>query len=358
MKGLSTHVILIYVTGYVVLGRRHNMTYTIMDVAKRANVSKATVSRVLNDQGGYSEKTKKKVLEVIQELGYQPSAIARGLTNKRTHTIGVLVPNLTSSLVTEFLNGIEAVAHKLGSSVIVCHTESHGIKTMMYLQLLHEKRIDGLILAGTIFREEYYDYIQRMGIPMVLLSTYSEYPVPHVTADDYDAAYTATKYLIQKGHKKIGMISGNKEEWIAGSRLPRIEGFKDALSDHKIAFNENHIVYGGFSFDDGATGLKHLMRQVPGLTAIFTENDEIGIGVLSAAYHLGIKVPKDISVIGMDNINLCKVVTPPLTSVSLSHSEMAEKAANMMFEMIESNKVVTSCILPHEVVERQSVRTL
>lgn len=334
------------------------MTYTIMDVAKRANVSKATVSRVLNDQGGYSERTKRKVLEVIQELGYHPSGIARGLTNKRTHTIGVLVPNLTSSLITEFLNGIEAVAHKVGSSVIVCHTESHGIKTMKYLQLLHEKRIDGLILAGTMFRKEYYDYIKKMGIPMVLLSTYSEYPVPYVTADDHDAAYTATKYLIQKGHKKIGMISGNKEEWIAGSHLPRVEGFKDALSNHNIAFNENHIVYGGFSFDDGSIGLKNLMRQVPDLTAIFAENDELGIGVLSEAYHLGIKVPEDISVIGMDNINLCKVVTPSLTSISLSHGDMAEKAANMMFGMIESNKVEKSCILPHNVVERQSVRSL
>ncbi|RBW68398.1 LacI family DNA-binding transcriptional regulator [Bacillus taeanensis] len=331
------------------------MTYTIMDVAKKANVSKATVSRVLNNQGGYSEKTKKKVLEVIQELEYHPSAIARGLTNKRTHTIGVLVPNLTSSLITEFLNEIEAVAHKVGSSVIVCHTESRGIKTMKYLQLLREKRIDGLILAGTMFKKEYYDYIEKMGIPIVLLSTYPVHPVPYVTASDYDAAYTAAKYLIQKGHNKIGMISGNKEEWIAGSHLPRVEGFKDALSDYKISVNENHIVYGSFSYDDGMTGLKHLIKQVPDLTAIFTENDTLGIGVLSAAYHLGIKVPEDISVIGMDNINLCEVVTPPLTSVSLSHSEMAEKAANMMFEMIESKKVAKSCILPHKIVERQSV---
>lgn len=334
------------------------MTPTIMDVAKRANVSKATVSRVLNDLGGYSEKTKRKVLGVIEELGYHPNAIARGLTNKKTHTIGVLLPNLVSSLATEFLNEIEAVAHKAGSSVIVCHTESQGIKTMKYLQLLHEKRIDGLILASTLVGKEYYEYIKNLGIRTVLLSTVSEHPVPYVTADDHAAAYIATKYLIQKGHKKIGMISGNEEIWIAGGHLPRVEGFKDALSDHKISFNENHIVYGRFSFDYGLTGLTDLMRQVPDLTAIYTENDEIACGVLSAAYQLGIKVPHDISVIGMDNSNLCKMVTPPLTSVSLSHREMAEKAANMIFEMIESNKVETNCIVPHEIVERQSVRSL
>lgn len=115
------------------------MSYTIKDVAKKANVSIATVSRILNGQGGYSEKTKFKVLKVIEELGYQPNAVARGLINKRTHTIGVLFPKLSSSLVTDLLDGIEKAANDNGSSVIVCHTESNGEKTMKYLQLLIEK---------------------------------------------------------------------------------------------------------------------------------------------------------------------------------------------------------------------------
>lgn len=212
-------------------------------------------------------------------------------------------------------------------------------------------------MASTALKKEYYDYIVKMKVPIVLLSAYSDYPVPYVTANDYDAAYTATKYLIQKGHKKIGMISGNKEEWIAGNKIPRIEGFKDALSDHNIFFDDHHIEYGRFSIDDGMTGLSQLIEQIPDLTAIFTENDEIGMGVLSAAYNLGIKVPEDISVIGMDDISLCKFMSPPLTSVSLFHSEMAEKAANMMFEMIESQTEVTNCILGHQIVERQSVRS-
>jgi LacI family transcriptional regulator len=344
-----------YVTGYVDMERGHYMTYTIMDVANRANVSKATVSRVLNEQGGYSEKTKRKVLKIVEELGFHPSAIARGLTNKRTHTIGVLLPNLESSLTSEFLNRIEAVAHKAGSSVIVCHTESQGIKTMKYLQLLHEKRIDGLIIASTLMQKEYYDYINKMEIPMILLSTESDYPIPYITADDFAAGYTATTYLIQKGHKKIGMISGNREGMMAGRRLPRIDGFKDALLEHKLPFDEGHIVYGGFNFESGVEGLTQLLEQIPDLTAIFTENDEIGVGVLSQAYQLGIKVPDDLSVIGIDNTKLCNMVTPPLTSVSLSHGEMAEKATNMMFEMIDSNKIGENCILPHEIIERQSV---
>lgn len=334
------------------------MTITIMDVAKRANVSKATVSRVLNDQGGYSEKTKRKILEIVEELGYHPSAIARGLTNKRTDTIGVLLPNLVSSLTSEFLNRIEAVAHQAGSSVIVCHTESQGIKTMKYLELLHKKRIDGLILASTVMTKEYYDYLNKMEIPVILLSTESDYPIPCITADDYAASYAATSYLIKKGHRKIGMISGNREGMMEEWHLPRIEGFKSALIDHKLPFDEDHIVYGEFNFETGMAGLTQLIEQITDLTAIFAENDEIGIGVLSRAYQLGIKVPDELSVIGIDNTKLCEMVTPPLTSVSLSHSEMAEKAASLIFEMIESNKEATSCMVPHRIVERQSVNTL
>ncbi|GGF28203.1 LacI family transcriptional regulator [Halobacillus andaensis] len=333
------------------------MAYTIRDVAKKANVSTATVSRILNDLGGYSDKTKMKVLDVIQELEYFPSGIARGLTNNRTHTIGVLVPNLTSSLIAEFLTGIESVAHKVGSSIIVCHTESQGIKTMKYLQLLHEKRIDGLIIASTVLKEEYYDYIVKMNVPLVLLSAYSEFPVPYVIANDHQAAYSATKHLIQNGHSKLGMISGNKEEWIAGNTIPRVEGFKRALSDFNIPIDDRCIEYGRFSIEDGVNSLRKLLDRNPDVTAIFAENDEIGIGVLSAAFELGISVPKDISVIGMDDINLCKFMNPPLSSISLSHHEMAEKAAGMIFKMIESGSKVENSILGHQLVERQSVRS-
>ncbi|WP_152658336.1 LacI family DNA-binding transcriptional regulator [Oceanobacillus sp. CFH 90083] len=334
------------------------MTYTIKDVAKRANVSKATVSRILNNQGGYSEKTKKKVLDVIQELEYNPNGVARGLTNKRTNTIGVLVPNLTSSLVTDVLNGIESVAHEKGISVIVCHTEYHGIKTLKYLRLLHEKRVDGLIIASTNLEKEYYEYILKMDVPAVLLSTYSEFPIPYVTADDYNAAYMATEFLIQKGHKNIGMVSGNKEEWLADKYLPRVEGFKRALSDYKISFGENNITYGNFSIEDGLVGLENLVREIPDLTAIFTESDEIGMGVLSGAYKLGINIPEDISVIGMDNINLCQFLCPPLSSVSLSHSKMAEKATSILLGKIYSGLAMDNYILEHYVVERQSVRSI
>jgi LacI family transcriptional regulator len=332
------------------------MSSTIKDVAKRANVSIATVSRIVNNQTGYSEKTKKKVLEAIEELGYQPNAVARGLINRRTHTIGVLFPKLSSTFVTDLLSGIEKASHEAGSSVIVCHTESNGEKTMKYLQLLNEKRIDGIIFTSAPLIEEYYQYIKKMNVPLVLLSTESyAYSVPFVKVNDRHAAYTATQYLIKQGHKNIGMISGNKHDLIAGR--PRIDGFISALQDHNLPFDEKRIVTNqGFSFYDGLDSLKTLLEQSPEITAIFAASDELAIGAISAAYQLGIKVPDELSIIGYDNLSIAEMAIPPLTSVAQPLTEMGEKAANMLFEILNSEKAVESCIMPHQIKERNSVK--
>ncbi|WP_409304223.1 LacI family DNA-binding transcriptional regulator [Peribacillus sp. SCS-155] len=332
------------------------MPYTIKDVAKKANVSIATVSRILNNQTGFSEKTKKKVLQVIEELGYHPNAVARGLVNKRTHTIGVLVPALSSMFVTGVLSGIEKAANEAGSSIIVCHTESKGGKTMNYLQLLNEKRIDGIIFTSEILKDEYYEFISKMGIPMVLLATKSpKHSVPYVKVDDLRAAYTATEYLLKKGHTKIGMISGDEQDIIAG--IPRIEGFKNALEDYGITADDNNIVTSrGFGFFDGVEGSKKLLQQSPDITAIFAASDEIAIGALSSAYQMGIKVPDELSIMGYDNLSLAEMSIPPLTTVAQPLVEMGEKAAKMVFTMLDSDQQVESIIMPHEVVERVSVK--
>nr|WP_059173315.1 LacI family DNA-binding transcriptional regulator [Bacillus sp. FJAT-27445] len=334
------------------------MASTIKDVAKKANVSIATVSRILNGQPGYSVKTKQKVLQVIDELGYQPNAVARGLINKKTHTIGVLFPSLWGSLVTEWLRGIEKAASDGGSSVIVCHTESNGEKTMKYLQLLGEKRVDGIIFASEVLQEEYYQVIKKMKVPLVLLSTKSDsLPVPYVKVDDFQAAYSATEYLIQKGHKSIGMISGNSEDIIAG--IPRIDGFIKAMKDNDIPFNENSIVKTrGFGFDEGKTGMRDLLSQKPDVTAIFAASDEIAIGAISTAYLLGKKVPEEISIIGYDNIDIASMSVPPLTTIHQPFIEMGEIAGKMLLDMMETDQVPDSKIIKHTIIERNSVKEI
>ncbi|WP_174613514.1 LacI family DNA-binding transcriptional regulator [Virgibacillus ihumii] len=334
------------------------MSPTIKDVAKKADVSIATVSRILNDLPGYSENTKNKVLAAIKELNYQPNAIARGLINKKTQTLGVLFPDVSGMLSSEILRGIESKAHELGHSVIVCNTSSNGKKTMKYLQLLKEKQVDGVIFASEEMTEDYYTTLKAMDVPVVLVSTSSyKFPLPYVKVDDRHAAYSATEFLIRKGHTHIGMISGCRQDKIAGE--PRVEGYKQAMKEHDLSVKEDNIASnGGFGFKDGAECFPVLLNRFPEMTALFAASDEIAIGAISMAHQLGIQVPDDLSVIGYDNTKLSEMSIPPLTALAQPLFEMGYKSANTLFQMLRTGKEVGSYILPHTIVERQSVKDL
>lgn len=209
------------------------MNPTIKDVAQKANVSIATVSRVLHNLGGYSDQTKQKVDQTIKELQYQPNAIARGLINKRTQTIGVLFPDVSSTFSSDLLHGIGEFVHDRNYSVMVCNTDQDGKRTLKYLQLLREKQVDGIIFSSEVLKQEYYDMLGSMKVPVVLVSSQTDYAnVPYVKVDDYQAAYDAVHYLITKGHRSIGMISGTKGDPIAGT--PRVEGYRKVLEAHGI----------------------------------------------------------------------------------------------------------------------------
>ncbi|WP_223067817.1 LacI family DNA-binding transcriptional regulator [Paenibacillus caui] len=333
------------------------MNPTIKDVAKKANVSIATVSRVLNNLSGYSDKTKQIVLETIKEMGYQPNAIARGLINKRTETIGVLLPNVSSSFSSGLLHGIEQYAHDHNYSVVICNTDDVGKRTMKYLKVLREKQVDGVIFASEVLQDEYYEALKAMNIPVTLVSSKTSHPsVPYVKVDDRKAAYDAVSYLIRKGHKKIAMISGTKEDVIAG--IPRIEGYKQALKDNGLTFRNKNLVYGDFMFDSGCKSMEQLLQNSNDFTAVFAASDEMAIGALSVAIRKGIKVPDRISIIGYDNIKLTEMVVPPLTTVEQPLSQMGAIACEKLISMIETGRVVESSIVEHKIVERQTVKTL
>lgn len=335
------------------------MNPTIKDVAKKANVSIATVSRILNHLPGYSEATKKKVLKAIDELGYHPNAVARGLINKRTQTIGVLFPNVSNMYSSEILDGIEQTAHDLDHSVIVCNTDSNGIRTKKYLQVLKEKRVDGIIFTSEVLKEEYYELLSQMNVPIVLVSTVSyQYPLPYVKVDDRHASYTATDYLIKNGHRKIAMISGTKGDPIAGT--PRVEGFLQALEENGISGGTAIVVYAdGFGFKSGEEKLPEIMGQCPDVTAVFAASDDMAVGALSAAYKMGIKVPDDLSVIGFDNTMMAEMAIPPLTTVAQPLFNIGKTASEMLFTMIQTDQKTTeSRIMPHKIIERKSVKKL
>lgn len=333
------------------------MVPTIRDVAKKANVSVATVSRILNGLTGYSDKTKQKVLQTIEEMGYRPNAIARSLNNRRTQTIGVLFPAVSNEFSSALLHGIEEYAQGRHFSVLVCNTADDGNRTLSYLQVLHEKQVDGVIFASEVLREEYAKVLRKMDMPVVLLSSEAEHlGFPHVKVDDRRAAYDAVCYLISKGHREIAMISGTKGDPLAGT--PRVEGYKQALTDNGLPFREDRVVYGNFSFESGINAMEALLKQAEGFSAVFAASDEMAVGALACASEHGISIPDDVSIIGYDNIRLSMMVQPPLTTVSQPLVEMGRSAAEKLIHMIEAGEMITSSIVPHQIVERQSVRSL
>lgn len=305
------------------------MAINISDVAEHAGVSIATVSRIINNLPGYSEKTKERVENAIKELGYKPNAVARGLVSSRTGTIGVLLPCVTGRFSSELLRGIEKIAHSKGYSVIICNTDMNGERTMSYLQTLSEKRVEGILFISEWVTPEYGEYLSKLGIPVVLVATHSqEFPFPSVRTDDFSAAYTTTKYLINKGHTRIGLISGDKRDRIAGK--PRIDGYKKALDEAGLDWKESFISYGDFHFESGIASMALLDARSLGLTAVFATSDEMALGAMTYLHRRGISVPEELSLVGYDDTLDAVMSYPSLTALHQPIEEMGECAMDLI----------------------------
>ncbi|MCD7035194.1 LacI family transcriptional regulator [Metabacillus sp. GX 13764] len=330
------------------------MKPTIKDVAREAGVSVATVSRIVNGLPGYSEGTRKKVAEVIASLGYKPNAVARNLVNRKTNTIGVLLPQVSSSFSAKLLHGIEEEAHIHQYSVIICNTDSNGKRTMDYLNLLREKQVEGILFASEARIDQYEEEILALKIPVLAVDAYSE-NIPYLKVNDQEAAYAAAEYLIKMGHQNIGMISGTKEDPISGA--PRVAGFLQALADHGIMPEPNLIEYGDFGFKSGYEAITRLIEKNPFLTAIFAASDEMALGIFSYCYEKGIHVPDELSVIGYDDTEMAEMAVPPLTTIHQPIQEMGAEAVRKLITLIQEEPV-ESKYMPYFIKERKSVRRL
>lgn len=330
---------------------------TIREVSRKANVSIATVSRVLNNLPGYSEETKRKVLEAIEELGYQPNQIARGLVSRKTRTVGVLFPVVSSMFSAALLQGIEAEANGNDYGVIVCNMGDRGNRFERVVGMLTEKRVDGLLFVSEWLNERFAERLGSLGIPVVLVSTGSPgAPFPYLKADDFQGAYQATRYLLEAGHRRIGMVSGPPEDRIAGG--PRIEGYRHALRSYGLAPSDRDIAVAGFDFRSGLAAAGTLLDRVPDLTAVFAASDEMAAGVLACCHARGLRVPDDLSVVGYDNLAVAEMTSPPLTTVAQPLEEMGRKAMEMLLSMLENGERPDSLLMETTIIERQSVRHL
>ncbi len=330
--------------------------YTIRDIARIANVSRSTVSLVLNNSDKVSEKTRKKVLAIIKKVGYHPNYIARSLVSKKSYTIGVIVPKIshlfTDLFFAETISGIIDTLQSKKYDVMLQVADEEYIKSKAYFKIFKEKRVDGGIFVGNLNTDYYIKEVVDAHYPVCLVNN-SILGISRVVADNVTGTYEALEHLVKLGHRRIGFIKG-LDEVTAG--VDRYLGFKWAREKFGLDKDENLIVFGNFSEQSGYEAMKQLLNLKPLPTAVFASNDMMAIGAMKAIKEARLKIPEDISVIGADNNILSKYVEPKLTTIDQQMYLMGQKAVELMFEIINEKKYTepVEIIVPTKLIIRES----
>jgi LacI family transcriptional regulator len=332
------------------------MPVTIYDVAREAGVSMATVSRVVNGNPNVKPLTRKKVLAAIERLGYRPNAVARGLASKKTTTVGVIIPDISSLFFSELARGIEDIATMYKYNIILCNSDQRMEKELQLINTLLEKQVDGLLFMGAEIKEDHLQAFTSAQVPIVLAATRdADNTLPSVTIDHFPAAYDATKALIEHGHKRIAMITGPINDPLGG--LMRYEGYKKALADAGISHDEKLVAHGNYFYESGLRTAGEFLKLSDPPTAIFAASDEMAIGAIHAVQDAGLNVPGDIEVIGHDNIRLVEMVRPRLTSVVQPMYDIGAVAMRLLTKYMNNEHVEEHVVLlPHRIEYRESTR--
>ena len=324
----------------------------IVDVAKMANVSTATVSRVLSNNINVSPHTRAKVLQAINQLEYKPNRLASNLRKLSSNTVMAVVPDITNPFFSSILQGFKDVALANGYHVLLGDTGNSLEQERDYINLVKERVVDGLILAtARLPKEEILAASQE--IPVVLACEYIDgFDIPTVSIDNVSAAREAVEYLIHLGHSRIGLITGPLSVILSRDR---VKGYYQALNLNEIGVKGVLIQEGDYTVDSGyETMLKLLALEEPP-TAVFAANDEMAVGAIKAIKQRGLKVPKDISVIGFDGIPLGGLVEPELTTVSQPRYEMGYQAMKMLLSIIKKEVLARNqIVLPHQLIVRDT----
>ncbi|MFD0869776.1 Glucose-resistance amylase regulator [Chlamydia abortus] len=331
------------------------MTVTIYDVAREAGVSMATVSRVVNNNPNVKPQTRKKVFEAIERLGYRPNAVARGLASKKTTTVGVVIPDISNMNLAEIARGIEDIATMYHYNIILCNADKKKDKEIRVINTLLEKQVDGLLFMGGTVTDEHIQAFKTSSVPIVLCATTDDNnTIPAVDIDHQQAAYDAVKLLVDSGHRKIGMISGTLQDPSLG--FARYQGYKQALEESAIPFNENYVRVGNYKYESGIEAMKYFLALEDRPTAVFAATDEMAIGAIHAIQDAGLKVPEDISVISVDNSRMASMVRPQLTTVAQPMYDIGAVSMRLLTKLMNKETTdQTKYVLPHTVIERQTV---
>ncbi|GBF73773.1 LacI family transcriptional regulator [Paenibacillus sp. 598K] len=339
---------------------------TVYDIAREAQVSVATVSRVLNNTAPVRPATKARVQALIDKYQFQPNALARSLFKKATGMLGVIIPDITNPFFPTLLAGLDQQARKHGYTIFLCDTVStegeyadQYERESEYLNLLMEKRVDGIVWIGGRINlarpsaaqvKEIVDVAQR--VPLLLVN--GQVPgadVHRVYVDEREGAQLATQYLIHLGHRDIAFVGGYS---YMSNTLQRLQGFQRAMRDNGLKPRKEWVLDGDFSVDSGKQYFNRLLQLSTLPTAVFCANDLVAVGVMKAAHKAGIRVPEDLSIVGFDDIPYAANSIPELTTVSLKCYEVGRIAADQICGMMDGDKAIKTIKVRPELAIRES----
>ena len=305
----------------------------ITDIAELSGVSKATVSRVLNNSPNVKEETREKIMKIIEKNNYYPNAIARNLSKRENNSIGVIIPDISNPFFAKIVDKISIEAEKKGLNVFLCNSGEEFKNQEKFIKTLIEQRIKGIILIAT--RETYpksdflKEYIKE--IPVIILDRALKTDLPSVLMPNFELAYDATKLFIENGHKEIAIITGPLTEKTATDRL---EGYKKAMLDNKLKVKKQNIFYGDFNVESGYEMSKEILKNKK-ITGVFISNNLMTIGLLKAARESGHRIPEDISVFSFEEIEWGEYFGLEISAYKIPFELMGQKAVEVLFRRIE-----------------------
>lgn len=320
---------------------------TIKDVAEIAGVTVTTVSRVLNNRGYIGENTRKKVYDAMQKLNYRPNEMARSLLRKKSNLIGLIIPTVAHPFFSELTNYIEYYAYKLGYKILLCNSYQDSVKEKEYIMMLKSNQVDGIIMGShTLEIDEYLN----LNLPIVAIDRMFSKSIPFITSDNYSGGVLATNLLIDKGCKKLAHISG-----FLGLETPandRYKAFVDVVTKRNI---ENVILETKLGILENYEEIVYkLFEEHPDIDGIFASSDMIGISVIKVARELGKEIPKDLKVVGYDDITFSSLISPSLTTIKQPIEQMGESVIQLLIDQMEQKEFSLENVLPITLIERET----
>ncbi len=332
---------------------------TIYDIARQLNISAATVSRGLQDHPAVNKSTRKKIQELARQLGYRSNTFASNLRKKSTHTIGVIVPRLSSYFMSNVIAGMEHIASNEGYNMIISQSLETLKKEKTNADTMFANRVDGLLVSLSVETEnlDHFEPFIRKGIPLIFFDRIKEHSqCMGIIIDNYKAAYDATKHLLDNGYRRIMHIGGNVISHVYSERL---RGYKQALADHKIIADPKLILTKNMSEESGVESAKYILKLKHIPDAVFSANDACAVYCMRSLKKEGIRIPEDIAFVGFNNDPMSKVVEPHLTTINYPGYAMGEAAATQLINHLNGITNITSTniiVLRSELIIRESSR--